>query len=189
MSQAVFFFGGYHASQSDIDAWVRSAKTQKAGIDFFGYAWPKDANSDANSAVKTFKKSGQYAAAVRDVQRNGSDTIYVVGHSSGCAIATAVDAGLTDTRKIALVTLDGFSPSHAQLNRRTTQVWGAECDGVKSINFPGAAVGRRRIYTATHCKSRWALHFSLVNAAASDDLVHSIRTGYASCRANLAFLN
>jgi hypothetical protein len=34
----------------------------------------------------------------------------------------------------------------------------------------------------------WALHFSLVNAAATDSTVKSIATGYAQCRANLVWL-
>ena len=76
-----------------------------------------------------------------------------------------------------------------QLDRETTQVWGAVCEGVHSRNFPNSSLkGRRRIYTAKDCKTMWALHFSLVNAAATDDLVHNVATGYANCQANLLFL-
>jgi hypothetical protein len=188
MSQAVCYFGGYHASDLDIDAWLRTARAQKPAVEFIGFPWPKGASSGAHSAVKTFSKHGKYDSVIGDIQGNGADTIFIVGHSSGCAIANAVDAGLKSTENIVLVALDGFTPNGGQLDRQTTQVWGATCDGVKSRNFPGFVKGRRKVFTATNCKSEWALHFSLVNANASDDLVDSVAKGYASCRANLLFL-
>jgi hypothetical protein len=188
MSRAVFYFGGYHASDLDIDAWLRSARAQKPAVEFIGFPWPKGASSGAHSAVKTFSKHGKYASVIGDIQGNGADTIFIVGHSSGCAIANAADAGLKSTEDIVLVALDGFTPNHDQLDRETTQVWGATCDGVNSRNFPGFAKGRRKVFTATNCKSEWALHFSLVNANANDDLVDSVAKGYANCRANLLFL-
>jgi hypothetical protein len=189
MTQAVFYFGGYHASELDINAWLRSARAQKPAIEFIGYPWPKGASSGAHSAVQTFSKDGKYDSVIEDIQGNGADTIFIVGHSSGCAIANAVDAGLEWTEDIVLVALDGFTPNDDQLDRETTQVWGATCDGVRSRNFPhGFVRGRRRVYVATNCKSEWALHFSLVNANASDALVDSVATGYANCRANLSFL-
>jgi len=189
MSQTVYYFGGYHASDFDIDAWLRSARVQKPAIDFIGFPWPKGANSGAHSAVKAFSKGGNYDSVVGDIRENDADTIFIVGHSSGCAIANAVDAGLRDTDNIVLVALDGFTPNHSQLDRTTTQVWGATCGGVRSRNFPGLAKGRRKIFPTTDCKTEWALHFSLVNANASDYLVDSIAKGYANCRANLLFLS
>jgi hypothetical protein len=188
MSDAVFFFGGYHASQQDIDAWLRSARTQKPTVDFIGFPWPKGAGAGAHSAVSHFSQKGRYDAVIDDIQGNGADTIYIVGHSSGCAIANAVDAGLEWTENIVLVALDGFGPSADQLDRETTQVWGAICDGVHSRNYPGHVKGRRRIYHAKNCKTEWALHFSLVNANATDHLVPTIAKGYTNCKANLCFL-
>jgi hypothetical protein len=188
MSQAVFYFGGYHAKELDIDAWLRSARVQKPTVEFIGFPWPKGASPGADSAVKTFSKDGKYDSVIGDIQGNGADTIFIVGHSSGCAIANAVDAGLEWTENIVLVALDGFTPNDDQLDRETTQVWGATCDGVNSRNFPGFAKGRRKVFTATNCKSEWALHFSLVNANAKDGLVDSVATGYANCQANLLFL-
>ena len=98
MSEAVFYFGGYHASHHDIDAWLRSARTQKPAVEFIGFPWPKGASSGAHSAVSHFSKRGRYDAVIDDIQGNGADTIYIVGHSSGCAIANAVDAGLDGPR-------------------------------------------------------------------------------------------
>jgi len=189
MSQAVFYFGGYLASQLDIDAWVRTAKQQNPGVEFIGFPWPKGADSSDESAVKQFRKARTYDSVSKDIQNSRADTIYIVGHSSGCAIANAVDAGLKSTDKIVLVALDGFTPNARQLDRKTTQVWGAVCDGVQSRNYPKSTLrGRRRIYTAHDCKTTWALHFSLVNTAAKDGLIHNVATGYANCQANLLFL-
>jgi hypothetical protein len=188
MSNAVFFFGGYHATQDDIDSWLRSARMQKPIVEFVGFPWPADTGADADGAVKGFKKGGKFDLAVKSIEENKADTIYVVGHSSGCAIANAVDAALKATDNIVLVALDGFWPGYKQLDRTTTQVWGAECGHVKSRNFPGFDKGRRRIFQATDCKTIWALHFSLANAAARDHVVHSIRTGYAKCEANMSFI-
>src|SRR5262249_60282718 len=92
-----------------------------------------------------------------------------------------------------LVALDGFSPSNAQLKRPSTQVWGAKCNGVPSRNLPSNPTGllkdRLRVFIATNCTKMWPLHFSLVNANASNDLIgDDITKGYANCRANLLFL-
>jgi len=188
MSQAVYFIGGYLASDPDINAWLRSARQQKPGVQFFGYPWTEGAASDGDGPVKGFKKNGRFDSVVSAINADGSDVIYVVGHSSGCAIANAVDAALKSTANIALVALDGFRPSDDQLDRPSTQVWGAICDGVQSRNYPGFDKGRRRIYTATGCKTMWALHFSLVNSNASDKTVHHVSQGYSNCQANLGFM-
>jgi hypothetical protein len=189
MSASVFFFGGYKASQTDIDAWLRSAKPQKPNIEFSGFPWPRRASSGADSAVTTFTKSGQYKSALDGIQACSADKIYIVGHSSGCAIASAVDKGLKDASKVVLVALDGLIPDLEQLARSSTQVWGAVCGDVKSRNYPEGLVGDRlKVYQATDCKTLLALHFSLVNAAATDSVVKSIATGYARCRANLVWL-
>ena len=188
MSVTVFYFGGFLASEHDIDAWVRSAKMQSPGDEFIGFPWPKGASSGAHSAVKTFSQRGRYDAVIDDIQSTSADEIYIVGHSSGCAIANAVYAGLEYIGHHVLVALDGFTPSALQLEEETTQVWGAMCDGVRSRNFPGHVHGRRRIYNAKNCKQEWPLHFSLVNTNATDRLVTSISKGYANCQANLCFL-
>jgi hypothetical protein len=40
MSASVYFFGGFEATQTNIDDWLRSAKQQKPNIAFFGVPWP-----------------------------------------------------------------------------------------------------------------------------------------------------
>jgi hypothetical protein len=189
MSTSVYFFGGYEASQTDIDLWLRSTKQQKPNIAFFGFPWPDDTPSTpADSVVKGSKKSGQYKSALDAIQACSADKIYIVGHSSGCAIANAVDNGLKDKSKVVLVSLDGFTPDSEQLKRSSTQVWGAMCDGVKSRNYHGGLGSRLKVYQATDCKTEWALHFSVVNAAATDKLVPTRQKGYFQCLANLVWL-
>jgi hypothetical protein len=129
--------------------------------------------------------------ALTTVHAHAGDEIYIVGHSSGCAIANAVDRGLRDTSKITLVALDGFAPDRAQRARPSTQIWAAECGRAKSRNHDAlkrVAGDRLKIYKATDCLQPWALHFSVVNSAASDKSVTSIARGYAQCRANLMWL-
>ena len=91
MSAYVLFFGGYHASASDVKAWWASAKAQKPDVMFDCFPWPSGANADAESAVSTFTKAGSYALALTTIHSHAADNIYIVGHSSGCAIANAVD--------------------------------------------------------------------------------------------------
>jgi hypothetical protein len=185
------FFGGYKATPTDINVWSASAKAQKPDVTFDGYPWPHGASSDAESAVSTFTTAGSYAEAIGTIQECATDVIYLVGHSSGCAIANAVDRGLKDTSKVILVALDGFVPSSKQLARPSTQVWAAECGSAKSRNHDGLkkAIGSRlKIYKATDCYDSWALHFSVVNSAANDKVVTKIAEGYAQCRANLMWM-
>ena len=99
MSAYVLFFGGYKATRTDINVWSASAAAQKSDATFDGYPWPAGASSDATSAISTFTAAGSYAQAIATIQECATDLIYLVGHSSGCAIANAVDRGLKDTSK------------------------------------------------------------------------------------------
>ncbi len=120
MSTYVIFFGGWRATPADMQAWKGSAKAQKSGIDFDAIPWPSGAASDASSAVSAFKnkKTGRYKSVMDDLraiqwanaQSSNVSKIYIVGHSSGCAIANAVDEDLTDHSDVVLVALDGFAP-------------------------------------------------------------------------------
>src|SRR5215469_1994541 len=121
MSAYVLFFGGYHASQTDIDVWSATAKAQRPDATFGDYPYPSGASSGGESAVNAFIKARSYRQAIATIQECDADMIYLVGHSSGCAIANAVDRGLKDTSKVILVALDGFAPSHKQLARPSTQ--------------------------------------------------------------------
>lgn len=184
----VLFFGGYHASQDDINAWLASARAQRPEVSFDGNPWPKDTAADDKSALAGFG-ADRLHQVIAHIKSSGASKFYIVGHSSGCAIANAVDRGLKDNSTSVLVALDGFVPGSKQLERETTQCWGAVCGDVKSMNYEAMQKsGRFHSYTATDCKTKWALHFSLVNAAANDRAVTSVPTGYTQCKANLMWL-
>lgn len=191
MTTCIFFFGGYNATSNDMNAWKDSAVSQRSNdVAVFTYAWPLGARSDAQSAVHAFRSAGTFRDAVSRITSSTADKIYIVGHSSGCAIANDVDNALPPSDKVSLVALDGFAPSGRQLLRPSTQVWAAVCGGVKSRNHDSlrSVTSHLRIYNATNCRSSWALHFSLVNAAATDTIVTSIATGYSHCWANLCWM-
>ena len=192
MSAYVLFFGGYKATRKDVDLWSASAKSQMPDVTFDSYPWPAAArNSDAKSAVAAFTHAGSLAQAIATVEKCGTGLVYIVGHSSGCAIARAVDSGLKDTSKVVLVALDGFVPYPGQMSRPTTQVWAAVCGKEVSRNHDDlkkAVGGRLKIYKATDCYKPAALHFSVVNSAANDTAVKDIPTGYTNCRANLVWM-
>jgi hypothetical protein len=194
MSVFVLFFGGYQATLLDIKAWTASAGNQKPSVTFEGYPYPQGASWDGAQAVKAFTKAHDYGAAIKKIEASGSDRIYIVGHSSGCAVANAVDAGLKNHAKITLVALDGYSPSNAQMARPTTQVWVAESSGGLSLHFDdlrNATKGKTRLNTyqaPPNCTTKLALHFSLVNESSSDAVVQQIPQGYTACKANLSWL-
>jgi hypothetical protein len=158
----------------------------------FTYAWPAGASADKTSAVATFRSAGTFDKAVSDINASSKDSVYIVGHSSGCAIANAVDRAVKDHDRVGLVALDGFLPDGAQLARPSTQVWAAEGsrEGVSRNHddLKEAIGGRLKIYKATGCTTLMALHFSLVNAAATDASVPDIPSGYTNCRANLVWM-
>src|SRR5262249_9219608 len=136
--------------------------------------------------------SGQYKKAVAAIQACKANTIYIVGHSSGCAISNGVDKGLNDTRKVALVALDGFAPDADQRSRSSTQVWSAVNGNAKSKNYKDLKrlLGNdlQEYPARKDCTTQLALHFSLVNAAATDGTVRHIVDGYFKCEANLVWL-
>ena len=198
MSAYVLFFGGFQATQTQINIWAGSAKAQKPDVTFDGYAYPASASARGASAVSAFKASGGLAQAIGTVQECATDQVYLVGHSSGCAIANAVDKevtkGLTDKSKFVLVALDGYRPDKDQLNRDNTQVWGAVSGAHKSYHYPDAdekkKLGKnfKEFKASSGVTARFALHFSLVNTAITNDTGNT-EHGYDNCQANLKWVD
>jgi predicted esterase len=199
MSALVLFFGGWQASVLDMKAWTASAIQQNPGVMFDAYPYPVGASAKGEEAVAKFT---DFTKATNKIQASKADTIYIVGHSSGCAIANAVDARLKDHTKTILVALDGYCPSAVQLARPGTQVWVAESSTGKSLHYQDLQDSVKdydrknkdwvwvNIYKApADCSTKLSLHFSLVNLSSSDDLVKFIPDGYKNCKANLSYLN
>ncbi len=187
MSIYVVFIGGYNSSQPDMDLWKTSAQQQRSDVTFCAYPFPANGGASRNGAVQGFDK--QFDDVVQNIDNSGADAIFIVGHSSGCAIADEINSRVkSDHKKITLVDLDGFSPLPDQVKGSTVQVWSAEGTGGKgkSVNW---AKGHK-IYFSPSATKEWSLHFSLVNTAATNAITHDNykSKGYAGCMANLCFL-
>lgn len=193
MVMRVFFFGGYKASPKDIDAWTGTAAAQRSDATFEGFPWPPSAvHSDDVHAIRAAKADGTIDRAVKLISAIKDELIFIVGHSSGCAIANAVDERLGNTGYVNLISLDGFRPSKAQQGRASTQMWSARNGKHTSLNYAKNELGGRlKVWDAQSCTNVWSLHFSMVNTATSDTTVKSnkdIANGYKGCRANLCWL-
>jgi hypothetical protein len=182
----VVFFGGFQSSQLDMERWLDSAENQRNDVRFDAFPFPDIPKSGDDDAVNGFK---DFDEAIKKIEDSPADKIYIVGHSSGCAIANEVNARVKrDHKNITLVDLDGFAPSGDQIKGATVQAWSAEGDGGRghSVNW---AKGKR-MYTASSATEAWSLHFSLVNTAATDAITKDNykNKGYAGCIANLCWL-
>ena len=199
MSVHVFFFGGWKSNLVDMKNWKADALKQKPSVAFDCFPFPDGvASSDDEKAVKIFDIAG----TVKMVNASKADTIFIVGHSSGCAIANEVDDNLPDQKKFNLIALDGFAPRSALLERPTTQVWSAESGAHgKSLNhdrmlarieeYNKKAKNKKKVNmftAAADCTTQYALHFSLVNLSANDKSVGVVADGYTNCKANMPWL-
>ncbi len=199
MNASVYYFGGYQASQANVNLWKSTAHAQMGGLDFYVFPYP-DADWIGENAVAAFKKgkNSQFDQTVAAIKADKAEKIYIVGHSSGCAVANEVDRGLKYTDKeyqrIVLVALDGYRPDDNQLGRKNTQVWiaksGDEKNLHKSYHYKDLHPIATDIYDArTDCTRPVALHFSLVNSKSNDtDVGDSIPKGYTNCQANLCWV-
>ncbi|HVN20685.1 MAG TPA: hypothetical protein VMU05_18000 [Dongiaceae bacterium] len=187
MSIYVVFFGGYKATQTDMELWLANARKQRDDVTFEAYSYPVGATWERASAVNAFSK--QFDEVIKKIEDSGADTIYIVGHSSGCAIADELNSRLKgDHSHITLVVLDGFTPLAPQVKKSSVQVWSAEEVGGtgKSLNWARG----HKMYPAINASNPWSLHYSLVNKAASDAIkgIADAGIGYAGCLTNLEWL-
>jgi|SRR5215469_14562303 len=183
----VVFFGGYLADQLAINQWLASATTQRNDIAFDAYPYPDGVDWKRPHAVAGFEK--KFDGAIKKIKDSHADKIYIVGHSSACAIADELNSRIEgDHKNITLSDLDGFAPRPEQIKGATVNAWSAEGPGGKgqSVNWDADHI----IYHAAHATQPWSLHFSLVNTAATDAITadNYDKKGYAGCIANLAFL-
>src|SRR5258708_20873886 len=186
MAILVVFFGGFQSSQIDMDLWLANATKQQKDVHFEAFPFPNIRKSGDADAVNGFK---QFDAAIKIIEDSHADKIFIVGHSSGCAIANEVNSRFGGYPKnVTLVDLDGFAPQPKQIKGSTVQAWFAVGPGGKGKS-KNHSLGRIK-FTAAQATQPWSLHFSLVNKAATDDITQdNYKTeGYAGCIANLDFL-
>ena len=112
MSILVIFFGGYKASKTDIELWRASAGKQRDDVQFQAFPYPDIPGAGDDDAVAGFKKQFGFDAVIKTIEGSGADTVFIVGHSSGCAIANELNSRIKEDKfHITLVDLDGFAPS------------------------------------------------------------------------------
>lgn len=188
MSIYVVFIGGFQSSDTDMKLWLASATKKRSDVKFDAYPFPNIRDPDRGPSVAGFED--KFDEVIKKIEDSGADKIFIVGHSSGCAIADEVNFRLEgDHTNVTLVDLDGFAPHPKQIKGATVEAWYAVGPGGKgkSLNH---AIGHIK-YTATHATEPWSLHFSLVNQAATNHITKkNYQTeGYAGCIANLDFLD
>jgi hypothetical protein len=187
----VIFFGGYLSTQTDISAWLSSAKAQEPSVTFQGFAFPKGVGADGNAGIRGFGKLKLLSLANNILDWSGYTII--VGHSSGCALANELAAmSVADMNGVhtELVALDGYVPNAALRKQMHTTCWSAKCGGTFSRNW-NAMSGTENFHfiESPNCvNAPWALHFSLVNSNATESNVRRITQGYSNCKANLMWL-
>ena len=176
---------------------ARAAKLLDRGVNDPQHWEPEFGSGVIHVGVSVFKQTGQFDSLVSALKASPADKIYIVGHSSGCAIANEVDRALKGSKvasKLVLVSLDGFRPDADQLTRDNTQVWGAVSGAHKSYHYPKPDEKRKfgkkfKEYTAkTGVTTEFALHFSLVNTAVTNDTGNLVN-GYDNCEANLKWVD
>src|SRR5215475_323880 len=92
MPTFVLFIGGFQAQPGHVTQWTTSAKSlaQKTDWTFDGYPWPPSANhADAKSGTTAFGRN--LDEAVEKIETGKYDQVFIIGHSSGCAIANLID--------------------------------------------------------------------------------------------------
>ena len=190
----VIFFGGFLASWDDMDKWLRSARSQRPDVAFDAYPY-MGGDSGRASTIDSFNP--MYDSVIRSIKlikESGAPQIFIVGHSSGSAIAEELDHRLKDLERTRLVVLDGFPPLYSKQLVRT-EAWSAKSGDNPSRNYVdlhnwfGDALKCHK--AKKDCTNSWALHFSLVNLAANDRDIedgHHIGNGYKDCIANLDWL-
>lgn len=188
MSIHVIFIGGYHATQPQVDLWKTSAQQQRGDVSFDACPYPDTEQASRAGAVNQFGDK-RFDALKWRIEDIGADTLFIVGHSSGCAIANELNSRIAgDHSGITLVDLDGFSPLSDQIKGSSVQGWSAEGSGNKgtSLNW---SKGNKKFISGS-CTQEWSLHFSLVNLAATNKITKANYRdiGYAGCVANLCFL-
>src|SRR5215468_9135804 len=106
MSTSVFFIGGWHAKPEHIAAWERSARLKMPNVAFTGFPWPGNVTSwPPKDIVQGWKDKKQYQPVVDAIKACTANKIYIVGHSSGCAVSNAVDKEFKDPKRFVLVAL------------------------------------------------------------------------------------
>ncbi len=180
----IIYFGGYGATSEQVKCWADGISFPDVEVSAIQY--PPGASSGRNRDVE---KLAAYKNLLKNIKANLNRKFQVAGHSSGSQYANNLVEWMLDqgvpAANINLVNLDGFRASESLKKRVQTTCWSATNGRTNSNNYDPSC----RIYKAPHCKTKWCLHFSLVNRIAPSDLSGGsdfIRRGYGKkdCQTN-----
>jgi hypothetical protein len=155
-STQVIYFGGYKATDAEMQCWQAGAEAQPAyaNVAFETHAYPAGASSSAASAQA--HGAATIAAVVAEIEAHPNIHFVVVGHSSGAALSDKVAQLVNAPDNMELVNLDGFAPSVTVQNRmKSTCVYAvsSRVNGLTSINassMKGNCV-HSEAYIDAHC--------------------------------------
>jgi len=183
----VLFFGGYGASQFQVDQWARNAQSTYPysenydfkGISYQGHVWGQDSVVARNQSLIRQWVNGINSAPA-------GCRFVLVGHSSGSAISNAIAAKIKDKTKAQLIVLDGFIPRKPVVATTCWSVRGALNTRGMSSCPSHYLTGAAGCGSASMCR-----HFALVNKNAGAAGVNENNyksTAYSRLQANLDWL-
>lgn len=190
----VLFFGGYGASPEQMSCWEKGARAQNsyASYIFQAVAYPEGSASDMASVLKAGELIVKKWAD--EINLHPERKYFIVGHSSGAALANRVAELVARPQQIELVDLDGFAASASlQKKAKTTCVYAVQTvTGMQSRNAISMKEACRlsHAYKDSKCQTPWCLHFSLVNTQVAPSLSGADfkKNGYLGCGTNLDWL-
>lgn len=179
-----------------------SAQSAPLGpIFFFGGAQSKSSEMNAcypttNNIAYSVGRSGvTKVLGVINSSRNSTRRYTIVGHSSGAKYANMVANKAKNPDRITLIMLDGYAPRSVSKKVGRRVCWRASNDKrLLSRNYYSAQKSNNctevHTYRASHCKTKWCLHFSLVNTRVPAGLDNGnwFFAGYRGCQPNLNWM-
>lgn len=173
----VIYFGGYGATQAQMDCWAGGAKSLNYNITALPY--PSGAPAGYNRAIE---RTSKYQRLLQQIKAHPNKKYKVGGHSSGSQYANNLVQWMLNNgvpaANIELSNLDGFKAPSNLRSKVKWQCWSATNGRINSNNYSSEC----KILKTTRCQTKWCLHFMLVNSEAPNNLSGGgdfIRRGYA----------
>ena len=204
----VIFFGGYGATEADMQLWQNAAAAHPRygrRFEFEAIAYPRDVSSSVSQAVAA--AAGTIDAVIAQIHAMPGRRIIVVGHSSGAGLAVSVVTRTPDNARIKLISLDaGINteapppPDVETYPIRSLDCWSVASSETLSFGYRRAkklCKNRFFVMRSETCQTAVCLHFRVVNRRAdpnltflqSRELADGVSRGYADLDINLDWLD
>ncbi len=172
----------------------KMAHSEEAKVIFFGGS--TSTKSVMSACYPHSENFGYHASAhvkevVKEINSHPSQNYIVAGHSSGAKYANSVARKVARPQQITLVDLDGYAPR--KIPSAVKRVcWNATNGrGLSSRNANSMTTGNNcqiiKTQTAPSCRTKWCLHFSIINLNVPGNLNNKtwISQGYRNCAPNM----